>query len=66
VAEVEFGPGRPMARVLLSYGNATQPGSPHVGDQLALLAGQEMRPAWWAREEVQAHLEESTPIPSQR
>jgi acyl-homoserine-lactone acylase len=66
VAEVEFGPERPTARVLLSYGNATQPGSPHVGDQLALVARQEMRPAWRTREELQAHLEDVTPIPSQR
>jgi acyl-homoserine-lactone acylase len=66
VAEVEFGPGRPTARVLLSYGNATQPGSPHVGDQLALLARQEMRPAWRTREELQSHVEDTTPIPSQR
>lgn len=66
VAEVEFGPGRPTARVLLTYGNATQPGSPHVGDQLALLAQQEMRPAWRTREELASHLEDVTPIPSQR
>jgi acyl-homoserine-lactone acylase len=32
------------AKVLLSYGNATQPGSPHVGDQLELYARKELRP----------------------
>jgi acyl-homoserine-lactone acylase len=66
VAEVEFGPRRPTARVLLTYGNATQPGSPHVGDQLVLVARQEMRPAWRTREELQGHLEAVTPIPSQQ
>jgi acyl-homoserine-lactone acylase len=66
VAEVEFGPERPTARVLLSYGNATQPGSPHVGDQLGLVARREMRPAWRTREELQGQVEATTPIPSQR
>jgi len=43
--------------VLLTYGNASQPGSPHVGDQLALFARKEMRQAWRTREEIEAHLE---------
>ena len=66
VAEVEFGPGRPTARVLRAYSNATQPGSPHVGDQLALVARREMRPAWRTREELRGHVEDVTPIPTQR
>ncbi|HEX5499530.1 MAG TPA: penicillin acylase family protein, partial [Thermomicrobiales bacterium] len=45
------------ARVLLTYGNATQPGSPHVGDQLTLFARKEMRPTWRARADIEAHLE---------
>jgi acyl-homoserine-lactone acylase len=58
VAAVEFSdPVR--AEVLLSYGNATQPGSPHRGDQLDLLAEKELRPAWRTREEVEANLERS-------
>jgi len=56
IAAVEFGETA-TARVLLSYGNATQPGSPHHGDQLPLLAKGEMRPAWRTRAEIEANLE---------
>lgn len=57
VAVVEFSdPVR--AEVLLSYGNATQPGSPHVGDQLELFSRKELRPAWRERAEIEANLEE--------
>jgi acyl-homoserine-lactone acylase len=55
-AVVEF--AEPLrARVLLSYGNSTQPGSPHMGDQLELFAKKEMRTPWLDREEIEAHLE---------
>jgi len=55
VAAIEFSdPVR--ARVLTSYGNATQPGSPHVGDQLALFAQKKLRPVWRTRQEIKAHL----------
>ncbi len=57
VAAVEFGETA-RARVLLTYGNASQPGSPHVGDQLVLAANGELRTAWRTREEVEANLEE--------
>ena len=58
VAAVEFSdPIR--AEVLLSYGNATQAGSPHRGDQLPLLAEKQLRTAWRTREEVEANLERS-------
>ena len=54
--QVEF--SRPVrGRVLLTYGNATQPGSPHLGDQLELFARQRMRDAWRMRAEVKSHLE---------
>jgi acyl-homoserine-lactone acylase len=56
VAAVEFA-DPVQAQVLLTYGNASQPGSPHVGDQLALFARKEMRQAWRTREEIEAHLE---------
>jgi acyl-homoserine-lactone acylase len=57
VAVVEF--GEPLrARALLSYGNSTQPGSPHDGDQLELFARKELRPVWRSRAEIEAHLEE--------
>jgi acyl-homoserine-lactone acylase len=56
VAAVEFAdPIR--ARVLTTYGNATQPGSPHRGDQLPLAAAQDLRPAWLSRAEVEDALE---------
>ena len=57
VAVVEF--GEPVrARALLGYGNASQAHSPHRGDQLELMARQELRPVWRTREEVEAHLEQ--------
>ncbi|MGE0442136.1 MAG: acylase [Gemmatimonadales bacterium] len=53
---VEF--SRPVrAKVLTAYGNSTQPGSKHIGDQLELFARKEMRDAWRTRPEVEAHLE---------
>ena len=56
VSVVEF--SNPVrARVLLSYGNASQKGSPHVGDQLQLFGKQELRPAWRTRKEIEANLE---------
>ena len=56
VAVVEF--SEPVrARVLLGYGNASQPDSPHRGDQLELMARRELRPVWRSRAEVEAHLE---------
>lgn len=54
VAAVEF--SNPIrAKVLLTYGNATQPESPHVGDQLELFAKKELRPVWRTRAEIKAH-----------
>ncbi len=45
------------ARVLLAYGNATQPGSKHIGDQLELLSQKKLRPAWLNRKDVLNNLE---------
>jgi acyl-homoserine-lactone acylase len=45
------------AKVLLSYGNSSQPGSPHNGDQLELFSRKELRDAWLQRAEVEANLE---------
>ena len=56
IAAVEFGDSV-RAQVLLTYGNASQPGSPHIGDQLVLAAKGELRPAWRTREEIEANLE---------
>ncbi len=56
IAAIEF--SNPIrAKVLNTYGNATQPGNPHIGDQLALYARNEMRPLWRTRKEIEAHLE---------
>jgi acyl-homoserine-lactone acylase len=53
VAVIEFSdPVR--AKVLLTYGNSTQPGSPHKGDQLALYTEHQMRDALLTREQVEA------------
>jgi acyl-homoserine-lactone acylase len=43
-AVIEFGE-TVKAMVILPYGNATQPGSPHAGDQLEMLSEKKLRPA---------------------
>jgi len=45
------------AKVLMTYGNASQPGSSHIADQAPLLAKHEYRDAWRTRPEVEANLE---------
>jgi acyl-homoserine-lactone acylase len=56
VACVEFS-NPPHAKVLVSYGNSSQPGSPHATDQLPLLSTKQLRTAWRERKEVEANLE---------
>jgi len=56
VAVVSFD-GPTKAKVLMSYGNASQAGSPHIADQAPLLSKQQLRDAWRTRSEVEAHLE---------
>ena len=46
------------AKVLLPYGNSTQPGSPHLGDQLELYSKKQMRDVWYRLEEVEQHVSE--------
>lgn len=46
-----------QARALMTYGNATQPGNPHVGDQLQLASEKQLRAVWISRQEQEAHLE---------
>ena len=56
VAVIEF--SNPVrARVWLSYGNASQPGTPHRRDQLPLFSRKELRPVWRTCEEMEANLE---------
>ena len=45
------------AKVLMAYGNASQPGSPHRGDQIELYAAGAMREAWLDRRTIEANLE---------
>ena len=58
VGIIEFGEG-PKARVLLSYGNATQPESPHFGDQLELFSRKDLRDAWFTPEALEGHIEKT-------
>jgi acyl-homoserine-lactone acylase len=61
VAAVEF--SNPIrAMVLMTYGNSSQPGSIHVGDQLRLAARNQLRPAWRTRAEIEANLEFRTTL----
>lgn len=57
VSVTEFGK-KVRAWVLLSYGNSSQAGSRHVGDQLPLMARKELRQAWLSREEIEENMEE--------
>ena len=56
ISAVEFGtPVR--AKVLMTYGNSSQPGSPHQTDQLPLLVKKQLRTAWLTRADVEANAE---------
>ncbi|MEW6499756.1 MAG: penicillin acylase family protein, partial [Cyanobacteriota bacterium] len=46
------------AMALIGYGNATQPRSPHISDQLPLAARKQLRPVWRSRQDIVAHLEQ--------
>jgi acyl-homoserine-lactone acylase len=55
IAAIEF--ARPLrARILLTYGNASQPGSPHRTDQLGLAATKQLRTVWLTRDEIMENL----------
>ncbi|WP_282079705.1 acylase [Aquimarina algiphila] len=54
VGVIEFG-DTVHAKVLLSYGNATQKDSPHNGDQLELFSKKELRDAWFTEEQIKAN-----------
>ena len=56
VALVSFA-SRAHAKVLMTYGESSQPGSKHTSDQLSLLSAHQMRDAWRTRQEVEANLE---------
>jgi acyl-homoserine-lactone acylase len=46
------------------YGNATQPNSPHRGDQLAHYRHGKLREAWRDRPTIEAHLARRTILDS--
>jgi acyl-homoserine-lactone acylase len=54
VGVIEFG-DEIKAKVLLSYGNATQKDSPNYGDQLVLFSNKELRDAWFTKAQVEAN-----------
>lgn len=53
---VEFAPVI-HAKVLLSYGDSSQPGSPHHTDQLQLVEHKQWRDVWRTKSEIEANLE---------
>lgn len=63
VAAVEF--SNPVrAKVLTSYGNATQQSNAvSASDQLSFVAQQQLRPAWRSRTEIESHLSAQESIP---
>lgn len=56
VATIEFGPAV-RARSLVAYGNASQRGSAHIGDQLELFAKKQLKTVWLTRQEIERNLE---------
>jgi acyl-homoserine lactone acylase PvdQ len=62
VAMIEFStPVRAWG--LMSYGNSRQKGTTHHADQLQMLSGRQFRELWLQRAQVEANLEERTPLP---
>ena len=57
VCAIEFGTPQ-RAQCLLGYGNASQPGSKHIEDQLPLMQQKKLHPVWRDRAEIEANLEE--------
>ena len=56
VCAIEFGvPQR--AQCLLGYGNASQPGSAHIDDQLQFMVEKKLLPVLRERKDIEAHLE---------
>jgi acyl-homoserine-lactone acylase len=57
ISMVEF--SKPMkAMGIVTYGESSQPGSKHNGDELQLLSNKQLRPLWRTRAEVEQHMEE--------
>jgi acyl-homoserine-lactone acylase len=43
---------------IITYGESSQPGSKHSGDELPLLSKEELRPIWLTRSDIEQHMEE--------
>jgi acyl-homoserine-lactone acylase len=56
VCAIEFAQ-KQNAQCSMSYGNSTQPGSPHAEDQLPLMVGKKLHPVWRDRADIEQHLE---------
>ena len=56
ICAIEFSRAQ-KAQCLVSYGNASQPGSPHLEDQLQLMSEKKLHPVWRDKKDVNAHLE---------
>ena len=56
VCAIEFGPTQ-QARCTLGYGNSSQPGSPHLEDQLPLMVQKALHPVWREKKDIEANLE---------
>ena len=52
---IEFGE-KVKAKVLLSYGNSSEEGSPHNGDQLEHFSNKKLREAWFYEEDLKDHI----------
>ena len=56
VCAIEFSRNQ-RAQCLLGYGNATQPGSPHLEDQLPFMVQKKLLPVHREKKDIEAHLE---------
>jgi acyl-homoserine-lactone acylase len=56
VCGIEFAKAQ-KAQCLVSYGNASERGSPHLEDQLPLMVAKKLHPVWREKRDVEAHLE---------
>ena len=56
VCAVEFSRDQ-RAQCLLGYGNATQPGSPHLEDQLPFMVQKKLLPVHREKKDIEAHIE---------
>jgi acyl-homoserine-lactone acylase len=52
---VEFTPKGAVANALISYGNASRPGSRHISDQVSYYEKKQLRAVYRTRSEVEAH-----------